>query len=104
MPQTIRKYWGRLQGRARLNYNWGAINHDSIVIITASEYIPTSPPGNAFRFIGAASVTVENISPHGPPFDPNHGVTFIVNIDWGAPLYIATDITVLDGTPVEIDY
>jgi len=27
--------------------------------------------------MGAASVTVENVAPHGPPFDPNPGVTFI---------------------------
>ena len=104
MPQTIRKYWGRLQGKARLNYNWDAIKHDSTVIITASEYIRTDPVRNDFRFTGDASITVENIAPHGPPFDPNHGVTFIVNVDWGEPLFIATDITVLDNIPAEIDY
>ncbi|MFB7648345.1 hypothetical protein ACFC1G_27810, partial [Streptomyces sp. NPDC056085] len=56
------------------------------------------------RFIGAATVTVENISPHSPPYDPNHGVTFVVNVDWGSPLHIVTDITVLDGPPVDIEY
>ncbi|MGW1208885.1 papain-like cysteine protease family protein [Streptomyces sp. NPDC002499] len=96
MPQTIRKYWGAFNGRVTLNYNWGAIDHDSVVIVTVSEYTQQK-----VRFIGAASITVENIAPHGPPHDPNHGVTFVVNVDWGAPLNIVTDITVLDAKPVE---
>lgn len=104
MPRTIRKYWGPLQGRATLNFNWGDINHDSVVLITAAEYVITTPANNEHRFIGAASITVENIAPHGPPFDPNHGVTFVVNIGWGSPLPIVTDITVLDSPPVEVDF
>jgi hypothetical protein len=46
---------------------------------------------------------VENISPHSPPFDPNHGVTFVVDVDWGSPLHVVTDITVLDQPPVDIE-
>ena len=103
MPQTIRKFWGPLKGRTSLNFNWGAINHDSVVLITAAEYVVSTPPTNEHRFIGAASITVENIAPHGPPFDPNHGVTFVVNIDWPNPLTIVTDITVLDHAPIEVD-
>ena len=61
------------------------------------------PQTNEHRFIGAASIAVENVAPHGPPFDPNHGVTFVVNIDWPSPLTIVTDITVLDSPPVEVD-
>ena len=26
MPLTIRKYWGKLQGRTTLNFNWDAID------------------------------------------------------------------------------
>lgn len=104
MPQTIRKFWGPLRGRATLNFNWGAINHDSVVLISAAEYVTAVPSSNEHRFIGAASITVENIAPHGPPFDPNHGVTFVVNVDWGAPLPIVTDITVLDSAPIEVDF
>jgi hypothetical protein len=103
MPQTIRKFWGPLRGRATLNFNWPVINHDSVVLITAAEYFVSQPPSAEHRYIGAASITVENIAPHGPPFDPNHGVTFVVNIDWGSPLTIVTDITVLDNRPVEVD-
>jgi hypothetical protein len=93
---------GPHQGRNRLNFNWPIINHDSVVLITAAEFSPAAP-SDEHRFIGAAPITVEAIAPHGPPFDPNHGVTFMVNIDWGSPITIATDITVLDDPPVEID-
>ena len=104
MPQTIRKFWGPFRGRVTLNYNWPAINQDSVVLISAAEYQTSTPASNEHRFIGAASITVSNIAPHGPPFDPNHGVTFVVNVDWGSPLPIVTDITVLDGPPIEVDF
>jgi hypothetical protein len=96
MPQTIRKYWRAHKGRVTLNYNWPAIDQDSVVVVTASEY-----NNEHVRFIGAASITVANIAPHGPPYDPNHGVTFVVNVDWGSPLNIVTDITLLDDKPIE---
>jgi hypothetical protein len=103
MPQTIRKFWGQFNGRVTFNYNWSAIDHDSVVLISASEYVVTDPISNEHKFIGSASITVENIAPHGPPFDPNHGVTFVVNVDWGSPLNIVTDITLLDNKPIAID-
>ncbi len=103
MPKTIRKFWGPSSGRATFNYNWPIIDQDSTVIVTASEYAVTAPASSERRFLGAASVTVENIVPHGPPNDPNHGVTFVVNVDWPTPLYIVTDITVLDDKPIEVD-
>jgi len=97
MTQTVRQYWRNLQGRVVLNFNWGAIDHDSTVVITASEYsLDIAKPTASPRFVGAANVTVHNISPHSPPYDPNHGVTFVVTVDWPAPLDIVTDITVLD--------
>jgi hypothetical protein len=103
MPQTIRKFWGPLQGRATLNFNWPVINHDSVVLIITAEYLVSQPSSAEHRFIGAASITVENIASHGPPYDPNHGVTFVVNVAWGSPLTIVTDITVLDNPPIEVD-
>jgi hypothetical protein len=96
MPQTIRKYWGAFHGQVVLNYNWPAIDQDSVVAVTASEY-----NNERVRFIGNASITVANIAPHGPPFDPNHGVTFVVNVDWGSPLNIVTDITLFENKPIE---
>ncbi|WP_131792644.1 hypothetical protein, partial [Candidatus Protofrankia datiscae] len=110
MPQHIRKYWGKRHGRQQLNFNWGAINANSIVHVAASEYLPVTDPDahggfvdqNHQRFIGAANVTVSNIAPHGAPWDPNNGVTFVVNVDWPSPIYIVTDITVFDEGPAEI--
>ena len=97
MPRTIRKYWGAFRGRETLNFNWPVIDHDSVVLVTASEY-----NAQHARFIGAASIRVSNIAPHGPPFDPNHGVTFVINADWGSPINVVTDITVLDAKPQEV--
>jgi hypothetical protein len=97
--QTIRKIWGPFNGRVTLNYNWDAIDQDSVVVVTVSECAP-----DGVRFIGAANISADNIAPHGPPYDPNHGVTFVVNVDWPEPLRIATDITVLDAKPVDIQF
>lgn len=99
MPQTIRKYWGKKRGRVSLNFNWDVIEKDSVVLVSASEY-----DKRRVRFIGAASITVSNIAPHGPPFDSNKGVTFVVNVDWDSAINIVTDITVLDALPVEVQY
>jgi len=105
VPRTVRQYWWALQGRTRLNLNWDAINHDSVVLVTASEYALNEPdPASSARFVGAATITVDNISPHGPPYDPNHGVTFVVTVDWGTPLHVVTDITVLDHRPEQTLY
>lgn len=97
MPQTIRKYWGLLKGRNSLNYNWPIIDQDSVVLVTASEYT-----NQQVRFIGSASITVSDITPHGPPYDQNHGVTFILTVDWSSPINVVTDITVLDAKPTTI--
>jgi hypothetical protein len=96
MPRTIRKYWGAFTGRVILNYNWDIIDHDSVVLVSVSEY-----NDQKVRFIGAASISADNIAAHGPPYDPNHGVTFVVNVGWDAPLNIVSDITVLDAKPIE---
>jgi hypothetical protein len=108
MPQTIRVHWDSFKGRRVLNFNWGAINKESVVIVTASEYHGKGQPlfqGESDpRFVGAAAVRVDDIAPHGPPSDPNEGVTFAVTVDWPDPLPIVTDITVLDNPPVEVQY
>ena len=99
MPRTIRKYWGPWKGRIPFNFNWSAIDHDSTVLISASEY-----NNQKVRFLGAASITVESIVPHSPPYDPNgnHGVTFVLNIDLATPINVVTDITVLDAKPASV--
>lgn len=40
----------------------------------------------------------------GPPYDPNHGVTFVVTVDWPAPLDIVADIVVVEGVPVGVQH
>jgi hypothetical protein len=91
MPQTLRQFWQPRNGRDTLNFNWDIIDHDSVVLITASEYHLEGPgTPSEERFIGDATITVSNIAPHGPPYDPNHGVTFVVNVEWDSPIGIVT--------------
>ena len=100
----IRIFWRMNPGRNVVNLNWPAISADSVVSIQASEYAAGSqqlPDGSEQRFIGAADVTVENVTPHGPPFDPNRGVTFVVNVAWG-PLNICTDVSLVANAPQQV--
>ena len=102
MSQSLRVFWPPRNGQFQENFNWTPINANSVVLVTASEYDPAAPPdtdGSAKRFVGAASISVSNIAPHGPPSDPNHGVTYMMNINWGSPLNYCVDITVLDDAP-----
>jgi hypothetical protein len=111
MPQTVRLFYGRVNGRFRANLNWDAIDKESVVVVTASEYMDSRSSGGIFadrpsqpRFVGDGNVWVSNIAPHGPPDDPNKGVTFVINIDWGEPIYVVADISVLDNPPVDVQY
>jgi len=102
MSQSIRVFWPPMHGTSPMNFNWPPINANSVVLVTASEYDPAAPPdsdGSARRFVGAANIRVNNISPHGSPSDPNNGVTFDLEVDWATPLNVCTDITVLDNAP-----
>jgi hypothetical protein len=93
VPQTARVLWPPHRGRVRLNFNWDAINGDSVVDVSASEYHrPETSPESAYRLIGDAPIRVGSIAPHSNP----GGVTFVVEVDWDDPLPIATDITVMD--------
>jgi hypothetical protein len=102
MPQTVRKFWGPQTGRQKFNLNWSIIDQDSVVLVTAAQYVEAVPPSKEHRFIGSANITVENIAPHGPPFDNNHGVEFYLRINSPTPINVVTDITVLDNKPVEV--
>jgi hypothetical protein len=102
VPVSARVFWQMNPGRNVVNLNWDAISADSVVMVSASEYTANSqqlPDGSDQRFIGAADVTVANVTPHGPPFDPNHGVTFVVEVGWSSPLTICTDIAVIQNAP-----
>jgi hypothetical protein len=107
VPVAIRIFWRMNPGRNVVNLNWPALSADSVVAVTASEYNPGTqelPDGSDQRFVGAASITVDNVTPHGPPFDPNHGVTFVVNVGWNAPLNICTDVALIANAPQQVLY
>jgi hypothetical protein len=107
VPVSARIFWQMNPGRNVVNVNWDAISADSVVVVSASEYTANSQQltdGSDQRFVGAADVTVANVTPHGPPFDPNHGVTFVVEVGWGAPLTICTDIAVISDAPDAVVY
>lgn len=102
MARTIRVFW-RQQKSGWFNFNWnGVINEQSVIHISACEaFFPDNSLFGAdgvSRFRGAAPIFVKNIRPHGPNPGDNitGGVEFFVEIDWDAPLNIATDITVFD--------
>lgn len=107
VPVAVRIFWRMNPGRNVVNLNWPALSADSVVVVSASEYNPTSqelPNNSDQRFVGAASVTVANVTPHGPPFDPNHGVTFVVTVDWNSPVNICTDVSLIANTPQSVIY
>jgi hypothetical protein len=107
VPMSARIFWQMNPGRNVVNVNWDAISADSVVMVSASEYNSNSqmlPDGSDQRFVGAADVTVANVTPHGPPFDPNHGVTFVVEVGWNSPLTICTDIALISNAPDAVVY
>lgn len=109
MPYHGRYFWGPIRGRYPVNVNLDVIGEESVVVVTACEYRRHRPQElvgfhvpsmtNQPRFVGAATIYVSNVAPHGPPTDPNRGVTFVINVDWDSPLPVATDITVFDDAP-----
>ena len=100
-PRTITVYWRNARS-GWFNYNWnGPINADSIVHISACEWVGEPgfvglPPG--VKYQGDATITVKNVRPHGPnPGDSiSGGVSCYLQIDWGSPLNVVTDITVFE--------
>ena len=102
--ETARVFWSGLRGRNVLNFNWAAINADSVVVVAASEYARNAAQADQSpRFIGEAPIRVSNVRPHGPPGDANNGVTFVVNVDWDEPLDVVTDIVIMGQAPSVIE-
>ena len=100
MSQSIRVFWAPFHGQSQVNFNWPPIDANSVVLVTASEYDPSAPAdmdGSARRFVGSAAINFLNIAPHGPPTDPNNGVSFMLNVNFSGNLNVCTDITVLDA-------
>jgi hypothetical protein len=103
MPQTIRLHLTSFKGRRVVTMDWGAIERESVVIVTASEYRAKGQPlfvGESDpRFVGAATVRVDNISPRW-----DGGVAFVVTVDWQEPIPIVVDVTVLDAKPILVQF
>jgi hypothetical protein len=93
MAQLRRIFLGRRKGRLKVTFSSRAINHQSVVLVSASEGDEGNSTASPKRFVGAANVHVENIA----PFDG--GVAFIISILWNDPLPIWADIYVADGFP-----
>jgi len=100
--RTIRVFWRNVV-TGWFNFNWnGVITPQSVIHISACEC--SFPADNLFgaegiiRWRGEAPIWVKNVRPHGPnPGDTiTGGVEFYLQIDWGTPLNVATDITVMD--------
>jgi hypothetical protein len=107
IPESVRVFWRMNPGRNVVNLNWAAVSADSVVMVSASEYNASSqklPDASHQRFVGAADIKVANVTPHGPPFDPNQGVTFVVEVGWGSPLNICTDIALVGNKPDAVVY
>ena len=98
--RTIRVWWPN-QSTGWNNFNWtGVINGRSVVHISACEAtaLPQPEVGTPVQdFIasarqrGAAVIGVRNVHPHD---DGGGGVEFVLEVNWGSPLNIVTDITV----------
>ena len=103
MARTIRVWWPN-QSTGWKNFNWtNVINGRSVVHISACEAaaLPSPTPiggvtqdviGN-LRIRGAAVIGVRNVHPHD---DGGGGVEFVLEVNFGSPLNIVTDITVED--------
>jgi hypothetical protein len=86
-----------LQNTGNFNFGWDVINHDSSVVIAASEgreiiedgqpVVTTESPE---RFIGDAQFTVHNVAPY------DGGVAFRIEIDWPSLLDLWVCVTVFD--------
>ncbi|RKT08700.1 hypothetical protein BX285_7064 [Streptomyces sp. 1114.5] len=77
--------WTPGNGTFNLQIPWNVIGIDSTVVITASEI-----DANGNRFVGAAAFQVSSIAPG------NGVVTFKINIGWGSPLPMRTDVAVFN--------
>ncbi|MBD0716120.1 hypothetical protein [Streptomyces sp. CBMA370] len=77
--------WSPGNGTWDLQIPWSVIGVDSTVVITASEI-----DANGHRFVGGAPFQVSSIAPAAGV------VTFKINIGWGSPLPMRTDVLVFN--------
>lgn len=95
---TVRLWMPNRRGRTvnRLsnpNIKFNSVVHISVSEATALSPIPSFTAQNFSAFLGAASITLQNVV-------VNDGqVEFVVFVDWPDPLNIVADITIMDGPP-----
>jgi hypothetical protein len=82
---THRQDWGNLNGQKMLPLNWGAVNCNSRVFVSISEW-----DLNQCGLVGAARYTVHNVAAR------NGGVNVWVNIEWDNPIRIRADYLVIN--------
>lgn len=83
---TYRHDWGNKHGQWKLNLNWPAVNCNSRVFVSASEF----GGGNQCGFTGAARYTVHNVSPFAG------GVTVWLEIEWNSDIRVHLDYLVVN--------
>lgn len=84
--------WGNHSGTVKINLNWDVIRYNSCVFVSASETSSqdVSVGGEVGqRILGAARVTVHNVSPR------DGAVSVWVEVEWGSPLPISLDYLVI---------
>ena len=101
MARSTRYVLENQQGVTRQNFNWDAINIDSAVIVTAAEYGDWLGALSGVKTVGrpnlgAASVWVSNVGPHGVTGIEAGGVEFFLHTDWSSPLKVMVTISVLE--------
>jgi hypothetical protein len=101
MARSIRYVLDNQQGVTRQNFNWDAINIDTAVIVTAAEIGDWLGALSGVKTVGrpnlgAASVWVSNVGPHGFSTDEAGGVEFFLHTEWSSPLRIMVTITALE--------
>lgn len=82
---SYRHDWGNRKGVWDLTLNWGAINRNSRVFVSASE----GAPGNSM-FIGAANYTVHNVA------SLDGGVKIRLEIKWNSDIRVTVNYLVIN--------
>lgn len=77
--------WGNHRGWVNCTFNWGVVNRNSVVLVSATETFQEGVAG-----LGNAVYTVHNVA----PFDG--GVRFRVHIDWANPIRLISMILVVN--------
>ncbi|HWQ96047.1 MAG TPA: hypothetical protein VN368_01620 [Candidatus Methylomirabilis sp.] len=83
---TYRHDWGNKKGLWKLNLTSNAINCNSRVFVSATEF----GGGEQCAWMGDAAYTVHNVVPY------NGGVNVRVNIGWDSPIRVRLDYLIIN--------